>query len=145
MEKFYDKGLNFECRQCSKCCRHESGLVLLSKADLLKLCNITTMTESEFLLKYCRVVNYQNENHVSLIEKDNKDCVFWQDGCSVYEARPLQCKSYPFWERILDPLAWQEESQSCIGINSSANLVSKETIDNFIKQKELEPLIKLKR
>jgi hypothetical protein len=46
------------------------------------------------------------------------DCVFWgEGGCEVYENRPIQCSSYPFWASILESEeAWLEEARSCPGI-----------------------------
>ncbi len=57
---------------------------------------------------------------LSLQEKKNRDCVFWKDGgCSVYPARPVQCKTYPFWQHIVgEDDGWQRESLSCPGIGT---------------------------
>ena len=55
---------------------------------------------------------------LSLIEKQKYDCVFLESGkCSVYQARPIQCRTYPFWEEILkSEKAWNEEAAYCPGI-----------------------------
>ena len=47
------------------------------------------------------------------------DCVFWTDGgCSVYSARPLQCRTYPFWSHIVDSEEqWAREAAECPGID----------------------------
>lgn len=54
----------------------------------------------------------------SLIEKPNHDCVFWdaRKGCTVYEARPEQCRSWPFWPENLDsPEDWDHVRSVCPG------------------------------
>ncbi len=53
------------------------------------------------------------------MEKDNYDCVLWgSEGCQAYEARPVQCSTYPFWSWILEcQESWNEEAKSCKGIN----------------------------
>jgi hypothetical protein len=44
-------------------------------------------------------------------------CVFLRDKkCSVYDARPTQCRTYPFWGETTTPLGWLRESARCEGI-----------------------------
>ena len=50
--------------------------------------------------------------------KPNGDCIFWDDGCTVYPARPRQCRTFPFWpENLESPEAWQALKQFCHGID----------------------------
>ena len=46
------------------------------------------------------------------------DCTFLRDRqCSIYETRPQQCRTWPFWEENLDPQVWQDEVASfCPGV-----------------------------
>jgi uncharacterized protein len=52
------------------------------------------------------------------------DCIFLQQSdnrrvCSVYPVRPLQCRTWPFWEGLLaTPDNWASASQTCPGINT---------------------------
>ena len=41
---------------------------------------------------------------VTLRERANGECVFWdrQAGCTVYPARPAQCRTWPFWESVTE-------------------------------------------
>ena len=60
------------------------------------------------------------------------DCVFLRDGvrCEVYEARPIQCRTFPFWPRNLKtPEAWHEAARECEGIGRSEELVQLRTIE----------------
>ena len=53
----------------------------------------------------------------SLIEKPGGDCVFFDKGCSVYPARPTQCRTFPFWRSNLkSERAWDELADECPGI-----------------------------
>ena len=124
-EPFYKDGLHFECQRCSGCCRFDSGYVFLSHQDLDRLASNLSLTPDEFLEKYCVKVDMGGYFRISLIEKPNYDCIFWRDGgCAVYEARPLQCRSYPFWEHQLESKeAWENVAKSCPGINKGALLV----------------------
>src|SRR5207249_4850966 len=54
----------------------------------------------------------------SLRERLNGDCVFYdrERGCTVYAARPAQCRTWPFWEsNVRSPEAWRQTCESCPG------------------------------
>lgn len=67
---------------------------------------------------------------MALLEKPNYDCVLWgADGCQAYDARPIQCSTYPFWSWILEsPQSWSQEAKSCKGIDGG-KLRSRQEID----------------
>ena len=113
-----DKGLRFECTRCSRCCRHTPGYVFLSAKDVQRFTKALRIDREEFLRVYCRRVSLGIADRVSLREKPGFDCIFWEnDGCSVYEARPLQCRAYPFWSaNVASPEAWEEQANQCPGI-----------------------------
>ena len=119
MPEWFADGLQFTCTRCSNCCRHESGYVFLSQQDLTRLAAFFRMTEDEFSETYCKTVDLGITRRLSLREQDNFDCVFFREGrCSVYPARPLQCRAYPFWPQIADSReSWNEETKHCPGIN----------------------------
>ena len=42
----------------------------------------------------------------------------WDNGCSAYKARPVQCYTYPFWSwMIKDKQTWDECAKECPGMN----------------------------
>lgn len=129
-KKFYEDGLHFECQRCSFCCGHSPGFVYLSERDLMTLCNHFKMTIGQFVEKYCRWADYYYGTKVlALQEKKNYDCILWDNGCSAYLARPLQCSTYPFWSwMIADEKTWNECGQDCPGINKG-KLWSREEIE----------------
>jgi Fe-S-cluster containining protein len=137
----------FSCTQCSHCCRYDSGYVFLSQADLSTLVHFTQMSEEQFLEQYCRVVAYNNEQRLSLIETKKFDCIFWKEelqGCSVYPARPLQCQTYPFWSGIIATQAsWNAEAQNCLGMNQGA-VYSADEVQRFLNQHFENPPITLR-
>jgi len=138
---FFYKGLQFECTQCGYCCRHEPGFVFLSESDMKDLLLHLSISQDEFIKKYCRIVDVGFFKRVSLIEKPNNDCIFWQNGvgCSVYKARPLQCRSYPFWHAVVESEeSWMEESESCPGMNHG-KLYTEEEIQEWLTKREKNP------
>ncbi|MEE2890390.1 MAG: YkgJ family cysteine cluster protein [Planctomycetota bacterium] len=105
------EGLPFQCTQCGNCCRVE-GYVWVEQEDIDKLAKLLEITPAAFEKQFVRQVGHKR----SLIEKPNFECIFWEDGCSVYPARPPQCKSYPFWSENLESLeAWLDVVEECPG------------------------------
>ena len=140
---FYHEGLRFSCKRCSACCRFEAGYVFLSLEDSSRLENHLCLDNEQFLKNYCRWVPLDNgKNQLSLKERENFDCIFWsEDGCSAYEARPLQCRAFPFWRSILESKKyWETTAQGCPGIGFGT-LHSKDIINNWLTQRQLEPII----
>jgi Fe-S-cluster containining protein len=139
---FYSKGLKFSCTQCSACCRYESGFVFLSEKDLHVLSKSLKMGYTEFMEAFCRWVPFSaGAERLSLREKSNLDCIFWKDGCSVYEARPLQCRSFPFWPAVLDSKrAWKSTAEVCPGMGQG-KLHSAEVIEDWLEQQHRESVI----
>jgi Fe-S-cluster containining protein len=141
---FYADGLRFSCRRCSECCRHEPGYVFLSERDCVLLAEILKMEYTNFVEVFCRWIpvpgtSPAGEEQLSLKEKSNFDCIFWEQGCKVYEKRPLQCRSYPFWDSIMSsPHAWK--TLDCPGKNRGI-LHTGEQIGAFLKQRREEPVV----
>jgi len=119
---FYSSGLRFECTRCSRCCRHTPGYVFLSQADLGRLAAAVSLSGPEFRRRYCRIVDLGLARRLSLREKPNLDCILWENGgCSVYEARPVQCRSFPFWSAcVASEEQWLLHSKSCPGMGQGA-------------------------
>lgn len=137
---FYDDGLNFSCRRCMYCCSAEPGYVFLSEDDITRLSAFFSLDRDTFIKQYCRMVDYGTHFLVSLRERKNYDCEFLTpQGCSVYEARPLQCRTYPFWGNILESREkWDEEASYCPGINKGERVRGKE-IEKILRKSEENP------
>ena len=101
------------------------------------------MNRDSFLKTYCRwVTDWRGDEVISLKEKANKDCVFWDNGCKVYEERPLQCVTFPFWESVLSSSKnWEIAASDCPGMNSGA-LHSLEDIEKTLEKREGHTIIK---
>ena len=141
---FYARGLRFSCTRCSACCRFEPGFVFLSDRDVSTLKNALKLGEKEFLDLYCRwIPNEDGKSRLSLKEKSNYDCVFWAEkaGCRVYEARPLQCVSFPFWPSVVkDEDSWEMTAGECPGMNHGI-IHSSGSIEKWLSTRKSEPII----
>lgn len=71
----------------------------------------------------------------SLIEKmvgEDFHCIFLENGklCSVYDLRPVQCRTFPYWPEVMESReTWNAEKLECEGIdNPEAEITSEEKI-----------------
>ena len=96
---WYSEGLKFKCTQCGKCCTGAPGYVWVTEKEMEAMALFLKISVQEFMQKYVRRVGQR----YSLLEsKKTYDCVFLKDKkCLVYGARPLQCRTYPWWPQIL--------------------------------------------
>ena len=111
---WYRDGLRFTCTQCGHCCTGAPGYVWVSVEEIERLAQQTGLSLEEFGLQYLRQVG----RRYSLVERPNGDCVFWDQtlGCTVYEARPIQCRTWPFWSENLEtPQDWDDVRRTCPG------------------------------
>ena len=151
---FYANGLLFSCTRCSACCRYESGYVFLSERDLALLGKVLNMEHKEFMKTYCRwIPSGDGTYQLSLKEKSNYDCIFWtpesqesansgrKGGCSVYEARPLQCRAFPFWSSVVrSEESWNINAETCPGMGRGT-LHSADSIEKWLALRQNEPII----
>ena len=84
-----------------------------------------------FKRKYTRV----REQRYALVEKKSHDCIFLEGKkCKVYQARPKQCRTYPWWkENLQTPESWKVAAEACEGISDTAPLVPLSDIVQFLK------------
>lgn len=141
-QPFYAGGLRFSCIRCSACCRYESGYVFLSEKDIALLAAEQKMDRDSFLQTYCRWIAFGGGvEYLSLKEKTGYDCIFWQDGCGVYAGRPLQCRTYPFWDSIMvSAEAWERAKSECPGMGKG-ELQSMARIEAALEARLAEPVI----
>jgi hypothetical protein len=114
---WYHAGLKFQCTQCGDCCTGAPGYVWVNKEEIEALAALLQLDVAEFERRYVRQVGVRK----SLIEFPNGDCIFFHGEsrtCQVYEARPRQCRTWPFWNsNLASPEAWQRTAQQCPGCN----------------------------
>lgn len=127
MEKpWFHAGLRFECTRCGHCCTGAPGFVWVNDEEVRRLAEFLGVSPGQMQEAYTRQLGTRR----SLTEKPNGDCVFYdkQRGCTVYEARPRQCRTWPFWESNLRTEAdWQEAGQGCPGCGQG-DLIAPEEI-----------------
>ena len=131
---WYAQGLQFTCTQCGNCCTGGPGYVWLTEQEVERMAEFLKLTVEETMANYCREIF----GRISLKEARNArgeyDCEFLIDipvestgkdnvvqtrrGCSIYPVRPLQCRTWPFWDGILEQKEnWDNATNRCHGMN----------------------------
>lgn len=112
---WFKDGLRFQCTQCGDCCTGAPGYVWVNQAEIEAMAVRLGMERAKFEGKYVRQVGVRK----SLVEFDNGDCIFFDSAtrkCQVYEDRPRQCRTWPFWESNLrTEEAWARTCEVCPG------------------------------
>jgi len=116
---WYADGLRFRCTQCGNCCSGSPGYVWLSDKDITAIAEYLRMPVEKFTRTYVRYTR----GAFSLTERANYDCVFLtrdeqgKSGCAIYPVRPIQCRTWPFWNQNLHaPHAWTNAADRCPGM-----------------------------
>ena len=73
-EKFYTRGLQFECIRCGNCCTGAPGFVYLSEEDIASIAEFLQKDKKTLIQKYTRLVTMFGERRLSLTEKANFEC-----------------------------------------------------------------------
>ncbi len=129
--RWYDDGVHFRCTapECCDCCtgNRGPGYVWVSGEEMEAIAGYLDMPFDKFTRRYIRQVDWS----FSLIETPENDCIFLTDGkCGIYEVRPTQCRTYPFWPEIMRaPETWQKEAQQCPGIGQEEAPITADEID----------------
>lgn len=89
------------CDECGgRCCTGESGYIWISEEEAVAVSVLLGMSIDEFADKYL----FRASDKLSIKEKEFADghaCIFFDENaknCSIYEVRPAQCRTFPFWE-----------------------------------------------
>ena len=136
---WWENGVQFACQGSGRCCtsRGEYGFVFLSLSDRRRLASHLKMPTSSFTRKYC-----QKYNGAFHLKEDgiNPDCLFLKGHrCGVYEARPEQCRTWPFWPEVMNAKTWKKEVMSfCPGIGKGRIVPAQEIKRQLAQQTKAE-------
>ncbi len=133
---WYRDGLQFECTQCGACCSGEPGFVWVNQDEIDAMAEVMELDPSVFESKFVRQVGTDR----SLVEYPDGDCILLDPTsrkCTVYHARPIQCRTWPFWDSNLKRKKdWKETCEVCPGAGKGT-LYTFEQIEVARKEKSV--------
>jgi len=139
-DPWWKDGLRFECQGSGKCCvsRGQYGYVYLTKPDRAKMAKFLKLSPSVFTKKYCE----KDELGQWKLREFKATCQFLQNNqCVVYEARPTQCRTWPFWPEVMGAKAWAKDVAAfCPGVGKGKLWSPKEIEKNLEIQRNDEEL-----
>jgi Fe-S-cluster containining protein len=109
---------------CGNCCTGPEGFVLVNTPEVDALAARLGLSREDFVARYTKLV----PEGLSLRDVPTThgfDCVFLDRTtvpgkavCGVYEDRPRQCRTWPFWTSVLRTEAhWRNTKRTCPGID----------------------------
>lgn len=114
--------IRFECQGSGNCCvsHGENGFVWLTPEDVKRLATHLGMGKEIFLNVFCT----QTDEGVYIRDTPGDPrCWFLSNKrCRIYEARPTQCRTWPFWPENMDAKSWSEVSKFCPGVGKGPEI-----------------------
>lgn len=110
---FFDQGLRFECQQCGQCCTGDPGTIFVGPDEVAPIAEYCRISEAGLIADYL----YPFKDSYSIREDEKGRCLFFDNGCTIYDVRPLQCRTFPFWfDNLRSPVRWDRIQKQCPGI-----------------------------
>ena len=105
------------CDSCGgKCCTGESGYIWLNADEMVNLADFLNISVDELKLKFLQKFGYKFSIKETKID-DGYACVFFDQiskKCQIYDVRPTQCRTFPFWNHFQNNL--KELEKECVGV-----------------------------
>jgi len=105
------------CATCQgRCCTGASGNIYVTEREIGKIAELLALGMSDFVERYLLKKGYRYTVKERKIG-ESYECVFFDresSGCTIYDARPLQCETFPFWEYYKNRIG--ELKKECPGI-----------------------------
>lgn len=99
-QPWWADGLPFHCRQSGRCChrRGDIGYVYVNLRERRRLAAHLNLPLEEFTSRY----TVAEDDDSRVLRFDGEHCTFLENNqCSVHVAKPVQCRTWPFWQETL--------------------------------------------
>jgi hypothetical protein len=86
--------------------------VYLTLEDRRRLARQLGLPTRRFTREFC-----EKTDGLFHLKESGPDCMFLRaNRCSVYEGRPTQCRTWPFWPENMTAKAWTAVAAGCPGV-----------------------------
>ena len=130
--------LRFQCTACGKCCTgNDDHYIAMSPVEAEKIRTHLGVSKNWFRRRY--VTHLTRDTLTARMH--NGHCVFLDTNgqCKIYQLRPVQCRTYPYWSEILESKkSWDNEARYCEGINTGSIVTLKEIRTKLSQQLRAE-------
>ncbi len=94
-----------KCEHCGgACCLGETGFIWISEEELIDLAAYLTIPLEELHTTSVFKVDHRYSLRERRLENGDYACIFFDleaERCTIYEVRPEQCRTFPFWDEYL--------------------------------------------
>jgi len=106
------------CEECEgRCCRGESGYIWVNYPEMEAIADYLGMKLEYFAHSYVKKVKHRYSLREKILGENDYGCIFFDEKisrCTIYPVRPLQCRTFPFWEQFKN--SEEEVEKECPGI-----------------------------
>lgn len=133
-KSIYSSGIRFECTGCGECCRARGGYgyIYVNIEERRRLAKHLGLETRAFTLKHC-----EKTDGLFHLRNPAKNCEFLDGSrCTVYKARPQQCRTWPFWPENMSARVWSTEvRRDCPGVGMG-RLYTPEEIEGYLAEEK---------
>lgn len=132
-KKWWEKEpLRFECQpDCFKCCT-KPGIVYFDQDAIVNAAKIIGIRSDRFKKEFLK---WDGGHWVHEVENGEPCSFLTPDGCAIQNGKPLQCRSYPFWnENLTSKSMWKLVEGFCPGIGlgpEASATITRRFLDKF--------------
>ena len=91
------------CESCGgKCCLGESGQIIISESEIANMAKVLNLPVHSLRKKFLIHTPQGYSIRETKLENGQFACIYFdleKKRCAVYDARPQQCRTFPFWDR----------------------------------------------
>ncbi|HSI35125.1 MAG: YkgJ family cysteine cluster protein [Phycisphaerae bacterium] len=139
-DPWFADGLAFSCTCSGNCCTGGPGFIWVDDDEIDKLAAHLGLSREETLRKHCKKVGRKWSIKDPRNARGQHDCTFLTEieltdadkaaakaegrvvlkkrVCGIYPVRPLQCRTWPFWDgNLISKDDWAHAAKRCPGMN----------------------------
>ena len=146
------KATGFSCKMCGRCCTQisdNSNLVMINAPEIRRIIGGTGLSWDEIAEPYPEILNGPNGEKFTFawcLKRNGDQCRFLDDNsrCTIYEHRPLICRTYPFMLEDSELLVFECQGTGDVTGDEEAGRIAFELIQRAsFEQEEFEKIKKI--